>query len=170
MRGPQGALGPAVGLSPAYAQMTTPSRNNASNTPSRGPGRRFAAGNPGRPKGARHRATLAAEALLDGEAEALTRKAVDAALGGDVAALRLCLERLLPPRRDRPIHFNLPVLKTAADAATAMAVIAEAVADGQVTPTEAMELATFVERFTKALEVGDLERRLRVLEAMAAAQ
>ena len=49
-----------------------------------------------RPKGARNRATLAAETLLDGEAEALTRKAVELALAGDTTALRLCLERVLP--------------------------------------------------------------------------
>jgi Family of unknown function (DUF5681) len=55
-------------------------------------------GNPaGKPKVARHRATLAAEMLLDGEAEALTRKAVELALAGDVIALRLCLERILQP-------------------------------------------------------------------------
>ena len=41
------------------------------------------------------------EELLDGEAEALTRKAIDKALEGDMAALRMCLDRLLPPRRNR---------------------------------------------------------------------
>jgi len=60
-------------------------------------------GNPrGKPKGARHKATLAALELLDGEAEALTRKAVDLALEGDTTALRLCLERIAPPARMRP--------------------------------------------------------------------
>src|SRR4029077_7685570 len=39
-------------------------------------------GNPsGRPKGSRNRTTLAAEALLDGEAEQLTRKAIELAKG-----------------------------------------------------------------------------------------
>ena len=57
-------------------------------------------GNPnGRPKGSRNAATLALESLLDGEAEALTRKAVELALAGDIAALRLCLDRILPPRK-----------------------------------------------------------------------
>jgi hypothetical protein len=55
----------------------------------------------GRPKGARHRSTLAAEALLDGEAEALTRKAIEKAKEGDSVALRLCLERILPARTRR---------------------------------------------------------------------
>ncbi len=71
-------------------------------------GRPFAPGNPGKPKGTRNRSTLAAEALLEGEAAALTRKAVDIAKGGDVAALGLCIERLVPPREDRPVRFSLP--------------------------------------------------------------
>jgi Family of unknown function (DUF5681) len=53
----------------------------------------------GRPKGACHKATLAAEALLEGEAEGITRKAVELAIGGDTTALRLCLERIMPARR-----------------------------------------------------------------------
>ncbi len=69
----------------------------------------FATGNPGKPKGARHRATQAALALPEGEAEALTRKAVEAALAGDVSALRLCLDRIAPPRKDAPVSFTLPL-------------------------------------------------------------
>jgi hypothetical protein len=56
----------------------------------------FGPGNPGKPKGTRHKATRAALALLDGEAEALTRQAVTMALEGDTTALRLCLERIAP--------------------------------------------------------------------------
>ena len=122
-------------------------------------------GNPaGRPPGARNRATMAAEALLDGDAEALTRKAVDLALDGDVTALRLCLERICPPRRDRPMSFALPPLETAADAPKAIAAIVAAVADGTVTASEAAELATLVERFVKTVEVAELEARIVALE------
>ena len=67
-------------------------------------GRPFApgqSGNPnGRPKGARNKATIAAEALLDGDAEAITRKIVEKALDGDMIALRLCLACGF--RRSRP--------------------------------------------------------------------
>ena len=52
------------------------------------------------------RARFASRCLLDGEAEKLTRKAVVLALKGDVACLRLCLDRLVPPRRDRPVHVG----------------------------------------------------------------
>jgi len=73
-------------------------------------------GNPsGRPKGSLNKATLTTQALLDGEAEAVTRKVVELAKEGNPVALRLCLERLLPPRRDRPINFPLPKVEEAAD-------------------------------------------------------
>jgi hypothetical protein len=125
-------------------------------------------GNPrGKPTGARHRTTLAAEALLDGEAEALTRKAVELALGGDTTALRLCLERIVAPRRDRPVRFALPELGSADDAAKAMAAITGAVARGDVTATEAGELSRLVEVCVKALEAVEFDKRLRALEENA---
>src|SRR5918998_3546498 len=69
-------------------------------------------GNPaGRPKGARHKYLLAMEALLDGEAESLTRKAIELALAGDTTALRLCLDRLAPPRKGRPITLAVGDVK-----------------------------------------------------------
>src|SRR5918998_323093 len=103
-------------------------------------GRPFAQGNGGRPRGSRNRARLALETLLEGEAEALTRKAVQLALGGDVMALRLCLDRILPPRKDRHVPFSLPPLETAADAVKATAALVEGVASGALTPSEAAEL------------------------------
>src|SRR5579872_4703899 len=73
-------------------------------------------GNPcGRPPGIRNYATMAAEAMLDGEAEALTRKALDLALEGDTAALRLCLDRIVAPRRERAVSFAMPAIRDAAD-------------------------------------------------------
>jgi hypothetical protein len=112
-------------------------------------------GNAGRPKGARHRVTLAAEALLDGEAEALTRKAVELALGGDTVALKLCLERVLPPRRERPTTFALPELRSAADGSAAMAAILAAVASGNTCVFEASELAKLVDAFVRAAEATE---------------
>jgi hypothetical protein len=131
----------------------------------RGPGRRFTSGNPGRPKGSRNRATQLAEALLDGEAEGLTRKAIELALGGDAAALRLCLERVIAPRRERPLTFTLPALRSAKDTPATMASITEAVAAGAITLGEAAELVKLVETFIKALETHEFEERLRLLES-----
>ena len=146
--------------------MTDCPRNNAATTR----GRPFAMGNPGRPRGARHRATVAAETLLDGEADGLTRKAIEIALGGDVTALRLCLERILPPRRDRPVAFRLPPVGSAADMSAVMAAVVNAAAEGKILLGEAAEFARLIETHLRALEASEIELRLRALEAESAAR
>lgn len=122
-------------------------------------------GNPaGRPKGARNATTLAVEALLDGEAEELTRKAIELGLAGDITALRLCLDRIVAPRKDRHIAFKLPKLEKPEDAVAAAAAIVEAVAAAELTPSEAAEMMKLVEGYTRILEAEDHEQRLRALE------
>jgi len=103
--------------------------------------------------------------LLDGEAERLTRKVLEMALAGDIVAMRLCLERILPPRRERPERFKLPELQSPPDAAAAMAALAAPVADGDLTPSEAAELSKLVAACVKALEASDFDQRLRAIEA-----
>ena len=128
-------------------------------------------GNPkGRPAGARNKATQTAELLLDGEAEALTRRAVELALAGDGMALRLCLERIIPPRRGRPVQLGLPSVRGAADLGGTMAAITNAATSGAITPGEAAALARVVEIFVRAVETSDFERRLRELEEAHAAR
>ena len=56
-------------------------------------------------------------------------------------------------------------MERAADAVKAAATIAQAVADGELTPREASELSGFVANYAKALEISDLEARLQQLEA-----
>ena len=114
-------------------------------------------GNPaGRPKGARNRTTVAVEEILDGEADALARKAIELALAGDTVALRLCLERIAPAKRERPTPFALPKLETAADAVQASAALVEAVAAGELTTAQAAELGKLVESFVGGeLRQGD---------------
>lgn len=123
-------------------------------------------GNPkGKPRGARHKATLAAQELLDGEAETLSRKAVELALAGDTTALRLCLERIAPPRKDAPVSFALPEMETPGDALAAINSIVQAVASGEMTPAEGASLVGLVEAFRKTAEFEDLEKRIARLEA-----
>lgn len=128
-------------------------------------GGKFSEGNPGKPKGARHKTTLAVEALLQGEAEALSRKAIDLALDGDTVALRLCLERIAPARKDAPVNFDLPEIKSAADAANALGAILSATATGQLTPSEAAGMAGLIEGYRRTLETTELEQRITALEA-----
>ncbi len=138
----------------------------------RGPGRPFEkgeSGNPGgRPAGSRNKATIAAEQVLDSEAAALTRKAVELALGGDALALRLCLDRIIAPRRDRPVELALPPINSIADLVGAMSAIAGAAARGAITPGEAGEFAQFVETFVRTVDTVDFERRLGLLEKASA--
>jgi len=124
----------------------------------------FGPGNPGKPQGARHKATQAALALLDGQAEALTQKAVETALAGDTAELRLCLERIVPPRKDAPVTFALPPMTTAADAAKGAAAVLAAVAIGDLTPTEGAHVMGLIETYRRTLETSELEARLAALE------
>jgi len=124
----------------------------------------FGPGNPGKPKGARHKATQATLALLEGESEALTRQAVNMALAGDTTALRLCLERIAPPRKDAPIQFEMPRMETAADAAKAAGAVVEAVAVGELTPTEGAHIMALLETYRRTLETSELEARVAALE------
>jgi hypothetical protein len=118
----------------------------------------------GRPKGARNKTTLAVEALLDGEAEAITRKAIEKAKDGDMTAIRLCLDRLAPPVKDRPVSFHLPEIKMAEDASAASGAILQAVSNGEVTPSEAGDLVRLLDSFTTTLVATELERRIAALE------
>lgn len=96
----------------------------------RNSGGTFAKGNRGKLKGTRHRTTQAVEALLSGEAEALTRTAIQVAMNGDTTALRLCLDRIAPPPKDSPVNFAMPVIDNAEDAAQAAGSVLEAVSKG----------------------------------------
>jgi len=122
-------------------------------------------GNPaGKPRGTLHKATQAALALLEGEGEALTRKAVEMALAGDTTALRLCLERLIPPRKERHVSVDLPSVSTVADLGLVTSALLEAAGQGVITPGEAQALGGLVEAHRKALELGEIERRIAALE------
>jgi hypothetical protein len=69
-----------------------------------------------------------------------------------------------PPRRERSVRFELPTLRSAADAASAMAVLTAGVAAGEVTPGEATELSKLVEAYIRALEANEFDQRLRAIE------
>jgi len=68
------------------------------------------------------------------------------------------------PTRERSVRFQLPALRSAVDAASAMAALTAAVAAGEVTPSEAAELSKLVEAYIRALEAGEFDQRIRRLE------
>lgn len=140
-------------------------RNSGHLAGDRDPRGRFAPGNPGRPHGTRTRATRAAEALLEGEAEGLTRKAIELALDGDVQALRLCLDRIAPATKSRRVEFDLPEIVTATDVLRGLGAVLSAVASGDLTPDEGEILSKLLELKRRALETVGLESRVTALES-----
>src|SRR6516165_1923238 len=123
-------------------------------------------GNPaGRPPGARGKATLFAEALSAGDAQEIVRTAIDKAKEGDMAAVRLCLDRIAPRPKDTVVDFELPALRSPESALSAVADIAAAVGRGDLTPAQADDLTRVVERFLRAHENVVLEQRVKRLEA-----
>lgn len=122
-------------------------------------------GNPkGRPIGARNKTTLAIEGLFDGQAQALTQKAIRMALDGDSMALKLCMERVAPLRRGRPVSFEVPEFTQASHITAALTSVIKATADGQLTPDEASTVASILDTKRRAIETVEIERRLSALE------
>ena len=98
--------------------------------------------------------------VLHDEAEDLAKILIRRAKAGDAAATRLCLERIAPQRRERPVGLTLPPIKSIGDAREAAAHVVEAAAAGTVTPREATEFLRVIEGFARVLRVADqLERR-----------
>src|SRR5436305_5175302 len=137
-----------------------------------GPGRPFPkglSGNPmGKRPGTRNRATIIAEEMLDSAARPLLRGAIDDAQGGDGVMARFCLSRIIGPRRERPVHFALPPLQSAADLRAAMEAVTAAVAQGELTIREAWEFSQTLDTFIHAIDATEFAERLERLETAQA--
>ena len=118
----------------------------------------------GRPSGHKNRATIMAQNLLDGECRALVRKAIDLALGGDLVAIKLCLERILPRRHERTLAFAMPPVTAPQDAGVALSAIVNGVGNGDLTPGEARTLVALIETALRAIETTEHEARITALE------
>jgi F0F1-type ATP synthase gamma subunit len=122
-------------------------------------------GNPaGRPRGIVNRATALAQNLLSERVEGIARKVIELAEQGDMAAIRVCMERLVPPIKHQPVAVELPPIEKPADSVEAMASIAAAVAAGDLTAAEAAELAKVVDVYVGALATRGFDERLSALE------
>jgi hypothetical protein len=122
-------------------------------------------GNPaGRKRGSRNKYSIATEKLFEQDAEELVKIAIELAKKGDIAALRLCLDRILAPQRHRPVPFDLPQLARAADAVGAMSTLVEGIAAGDLSAPEAAELAKVIQGYTQALTTADHDKRIANLE------
>ena len=130
-------------------------------------GRPFQPGNKfgrGRPAGSRNKATIALQELLDDHGEALVTKAKVLALQGDIAALKLCLDRIVPPLRNNPVRFKLPKISGAPDVGMALETVLQAIASGKLTPQEGETISRVLEARRKSIESEDLAARVLALE------
>ena len=122
-------------------------------------------GNPrGKPRGARHRVTVALEKLMQADAETILKAVLMLAKNGDLMAARFVLERIVPPARDRAVQLDLPATDTLAGIERAHDVVLDAVSVGSITPAEATSLASLIEGRRRTFEVGELERRIVEIE------
>ncbi len=122
-------------------------------------------GNPrGKARGTKNRVTLTAERLLQGELDSICRRLVEEALIGNMQAIKLILDRVLPAKRDRVIDVQLPKLSTTDDALKTMSIIIEAVGSGNITPNEGEALSRVIDAFVKAIQMHEIEKRVDLLE------
>ena len=121
-------------------------------------------GNPaGKPRGAKDKRTELRE-LLKPHAAKLVQKVVDLALAGDVSALRICIDRIIPPVRENRLSIALPVVKDVAGCTAAQAKVLQALTARYVLPAEGQALSGLIENQRRALETLELEQRLQAIE------
>jgi hypothetical protein len=125
-------------------------------------------GNPkGRPKGSRHTALLALDAIGAKAAAAVLKKVAEAAQSGDLRAADILLRRVWPERKGRIVEIDLPAVDGAGDLPKALSAVMAAMAAGEITPDEASAIAAVIESKRKVVETADLDRRLTALESAA---
>ncbi len=105
-----------------------------------------------------------AQALLDGEAEVLTRKIIELAKNGDIQALKVCIDRLCPPMKAQsaPIQVEIPDTDSISDIASAFI---KAAADGRLPSDVATQLVSAVGTLAHVKEIDELKERLAALES-----
>ncbi len=125
-------------------------------------------GNPqGRKLGSRNRVSVMVDGMFENEAQAIAETAILKAKEGDSAMLKALLDRICPPRKERPITLDLPSLVDATSIPDATRAIIEAAAKGDLEPGQAATMIQAISGHLKAIEVSALESRLARLEEQA---
>jgi hypothetical protein len=127
-------------------------------------GRPFERGNPGKPKGAKHKTTLLLESMSQDDRSTIVTKIIRQARSGCRVSQKLIVDRLEPPRKGRAAPFPLPSVKTTGDIVNALAAVTAATAAGTISPDEALQLAGVLEVQRKAIEQQELEVRIAAME------
>ena len=127
--------------------------------------RKGQSGNPaGRPPGSGNRASITVQNLLEGAAENIARRAAQLAEDGNVAAIRMCMNRLSPVGRHNPVALELPTIHSAQDCLRATSAILTGIASGDIAPSAAMQIVRVIDVHLRAISTHDLQVRLTKLE------
>ena len=94
----------------------------------------------------------------------LFRSVIEKAKEGDITALKLCLDRLAPVRKGRPIEIDLPDVNCASDLAKAGAIVTQQLGEGIISPEEAAAVMGTLDSALRLFEAGELEARIAALE------
>ena len=127
--------------------------------------RKGQSGNPaGRPPGSRNRATSMVQNLLEGAGENIAKRATELAQDGNVAAIRICMNRLSPLGQHNPVAFELPPIHSPQDCLRATSAILTGIANGDIAPAAALQIARVIDVHLRAISTNDLEARMARLE------
>jgi hypothetical protein len=122
-------------------------------------------GNPsGRPVGSRNRASVWLDRIAEDQAADLLRIVMRRARSGDMRAAAIVLSRCWPQRNGGRVRFDLPPLHSTADLPRAIAAILQRIADGTLSPEEGAAVAAVLEQHRRAIELTEIEGRLRSIE------
>lgn len=94
----------------------------------------------------------------------ICQKLIEEAITSNMQAIKLVLDRVLPPKRNRAIDVNRPKLQTIDDAVNAISIIIDAVGSGEITPSEGEAISRVVDVFIKTLQEYEIEKRVSMLE------
>jgi len=122
----------------------------------------------GRPKGSESLRTRLARKLLGENAEELLLVVIEKAKAGDLTALRLCLERILPPVRSTTVSILLPSIEGPQDIPKCYDVLFDSLKREEITLDEFLRISGVLENRRKAFEttllIEEIERIKDYLE------
>ena len=113
-------------------------------------------GNPaGRPPGTRNKVNRAMEPVFQANGEAIIERLVEHAKAANPVALRLCVDRLVPMGKHRPVGFQIPPMHKSDDVRAAIATIHGALGDGDISSGEAVDLLRVAEVSARMLREAE---------------
>jgi hypothetical protein len=115
----------------------------------------------GRPRGVVDK-RLQYQELFQANAPDLVQKVTDLALEGDTTALRICIDRIVPPLRAMEQPVNLDGLSGSLSEQSNQILLA--IADGKLSPGEGASLLGALTSHSKIIETTELIERIDKLE------